>query len=80
MIVPAVRFRTIFGAELNTRDAFTSLYEASIVPMLGALLRYLLLLDQGHGGAPEDVFSSDRVLQLLGVAWIAIYGFAVYAS
>jgi decaprenyl-phosphate phosphoribosyltransferase len=54
------------------------LFELSIVPVLTALLRYLLVLDQGHGAAPEEVFSNDRVLQMLGVAWIVIYGAAVY--
>ena len=56
------------------------LYELSIVPMLAALMRYLLLLDQGHGGAPEDVFAGDRVLRLLGVSWVVIYGLAVYTA
>ena len=65
-------------AELSTTTL--PLYELSIVPMLAALLRYLLLLDQGHGGAPEEVFAGDRVLQLLGILWIVIYGAAVYAS
>ena len=32
-------------------------YELSIVPMLTAMLRYLLLVEQGHGGAPEEVFA-----------------------
>ena len=41
-------------------------YELSIVPMLTALLRYALVLEQGRGAAPEEVFASDRVLQLLG--------------
>lgn len=53
-------------------------YELSIVPMLAAFLRYALVLDQGHGAAPEEVFSNDRVLQLLGVAWVIIFGLAVY--
>ena len=35
-------------------------YELSIVPMLIALLRYLLILEQGHGGALEEVFAADR--------------------
>lgn len=56
------------------------LYELSVVPMATALFRYLLVLEQGGGSAPEEVFASDRVLQLLGVSWIAIYGFAVYAA
>jgi decaprenyl-phosphate phosphoribosyltransferase len=67
----------------ETRDSSTidwPLYELSIVPMLTALLRYLLVLDQGHGAAPEEVFANDRVLQLLGLAWVVIYGTAVYAA
>lgn len=53
-------------------------YELSIVPVLTAFLRYALVLEQGHGAAPEEVFASDRVLQLLGVGWIVVYGAAVY--
>jgi decaprenyl-phosphate phosphoribosyltransferase len=55
-------------------------YELSIVPMLTALFRYLLVLEQGGGGAPEEVFAKDRVLQILGLCWIIIYGVAVYAG
>jgi decaprenyl-phosphate phosphoribosyltransferase len=55
-------------------------YELSIVPMLAALLRYALVLEQGHGAAPEEVFAGDRVLQLLGLGWLLIYGTAVYAG
>lgn len=54
-------------------------YELSIVPVMTAFLRYALMLDQGHGAAPEEVFVGDRVLQLLGVVWIAIFAVAVYA-
>lgn len=56
------------------------LYELSIVPMLMALMRYLLVLEQGGGGAPEEVFAGDRLLQLLGLCWIVVYGLAVYVS
>jgi decaprenyl-phosphate phosphoribosyltransferase len=55
-------------------------YELSIVPMLTALFRYLLVVERGEGAAPEEVFTTDRVLQLLGLAWVIIYGIAVYAS
>ena len=54
-------------------------YELSIVPMLAAFLRYALVLDQGAGAAPEEVFASDRVLQVLGLIWLVVYGMAVYA-
>jgi decaprenyl-phosphate phosphoribosyltransferase len=55
-------------------------YELTIVPMLAALLRYLLVLERrdGHGAAPEDVFAEDRVLQLLGLAWVVLFGLAIY--
>jgi decaprenyl-phosphate phosphoribosyltransferase len=68
---------------LETADTAGSdwpLYELSIVPMLMALMRYLLVLDRGDGAAPEEVFVSDRLLQLLGLGWMVIYGLAVYVS
>lgn len=53
-------------------------YELSIVPMLAAFLRYALMLDTGHGSAPEEVFGKDRVLQVLGLVWVIVFGVAVY--
>lgn len=53
-------------------------YELSIVPMITAFFRYALVLDQGHGAAPEEVFRNDRVLQALGLAWVIVFGIAVY--
>jgi decaprenyl-phosphate phosphoribosyltransferase len=50
----------------------------SIVPMLTALLRYLLIIEQGHGAAPEDIFAADRTLQLLGVVWLVVFASGVY--
>jgi decaprenyl-phosphate phosphoribosyltransferase len=63
-------------------DSDWPFYELTIVPMLAALMRYLLVLERGdgHGAAPEDVFSDDRVLQLLGAAWVILFGLAVYTS
>ena len=59
-------------------DTDLPFYELSIVPMLTALLRYALVLEDGHGAAPEEVFANDRVLQLLGLAWIVVFGLGVY--
>ena len=53
-------------------------YELSIGPMLTALLRYGLVLERGGGGAPEEVFLSDRVLQGLGLMWITCVALGVY--
>lgn len=54
-------------------------HSLSIVPMGLALLRYLMVLDGGGGGAPEEVFLKDRSLQLYGASWLAVYVLAVYA-
>jgi decaprenyl-phosphate phosphoribosyltransferase len=54
------------------------LFELSVVPVAAALLRYALLVELGHGGAPEEVFLSDRSLQLLGLVWIGLFGFGIY--
>ncbi|CAB4871534.1 unannotated protein [freshwater metagenome] len=55
-------------------------YELSIVPMLIALLRYLLIIEQGHGAAPEEIFAADRTLQVLGVVWLVIFASGVYIT
>ena len=52
----------------------------SIVPMVLALLRYLMVLENGGGGAPEEVFLRDRSIQIYGFAWVVIYALAVYVA
>jgi decaprenyl-phosphate phosphoribosyltransferase len=44
-------------------------FRLSIVPFVIAVLRYALVIEQGGGGAPEEVVLSDRVLQIVGVVW-----------
>ncbi len=53
------------------------LFEFSIVPMAAALLRYLLVIESGAGSAPEEVFLSDRTLQVLGALWLALFASGV---
>jgi decaprenyl-phosphate phosphoribosyltransferase len=53
-------------------------FQLSIVPFALAILRYALLIDQGHGGSPEDVVLSDRSLQVLGLLWLLTFGIGVY--
>jgi decaprenyl-phosphate phosphoribosyltransferase len=55
-------------------------YELSIIPMLTALLRYTLVLEQGHGSAPEEIFAGDRWLQAMGVVWAVVFGLGVYVG
>lgn len=53
-------------------------FELSILPFVLAMLRYALLLEQGQGGAPEEVFLRDRVLQGLGLIWVGLFAAGVY--
>jgi decaprenyl-phosphate phosphoribosyltransferase len=64
------------------RDSGGSLifYELSILPVIVAMFRYLLILDLGMGSAPEEVLTRDRVLQISGLAWILIFTLAVYLT
>lgn len=52
--------------------------ELSIIPFLIAFFRYALLVEQGHGSAPEEVILGDRQLQIIGVVWAVLMGLSVY--
>ena len=52
--------------------------EISIVPFVIALLRYAVDVDGGKAGEPEEMVLHDRVLQILGFAWILTMVFAFY--
>jgi decaprenyl-phosphate phosphoribosyltransferase len=56
------------------------LHGVSIVPMVLALLRYLMVLEKGGGGAPEEVFMRDRTIQVYGLIWLTVYALAVYVN
>ena len=61
-------------------DEVLPFHALSIVPMVLALLRYLMVLENGGGGAPEEVFLRDRSIQLYGLVWVIVYGLAVYVA
>jgi decaprenyl-phosphate phosphoribosyltransferase len=49
-------------------------FQLSAIPVVTALLRYALAVEVGEGATPEDLFLRDRLLQLMGVLWIALFG------
>jgi decaprenyl-phosphate phosphoribosyltransferase len=53
-------------------------FELSIVPFVLGILRYALLLEQGRGGAPEELVLSDRVLLAMGAMWAVFFALAVH--
>jgi decaprenyl-phosphate phosphoribosyltransferase len=55
-------------------------FELSIVPFVLGILRYALMLEQGKGGAPEELVLADRTLQVIGVAWLVLFAIAVHGA
>jgi decaprenyl-phosphate phosphoribosyltransferase len=53
-------------------------FRLSIVPFVLAILRYAHLIEQGRGGAPEELVLADRVLQVLALLWIAAFAIGVH--
>ena len=52
-------------------------FRLSIVPFVAGILRYALVVEQGGGGAPEEIVLRDRVLQLFGLMWVAAFAVGV---
>ncbi|MFD8395518.1 decaprenyl-phosphate phosphoribosyltransferase [Streptomyces sp. NPDC059680] len=51
--------------------------QLSMVAFVLAILRYAVFADRGTAGEPEDVVLRDRVLAVIGVVWLTMYGLAV---
>jgi decaprenyl-phosphate phosphoribosyltransferase len=52
--------------------------QLSIVPFVIAILRYALLVDQGKGSAPEEVFAEDRMMQIMGLLLVICLFLGIY--
>jgi len=55
-------------------------YELSVAPVVMAVLYLELAFESGRGASPEDLALGDRVLQLLGVAWLGLLAIGIYAT
>lgn len=51
----------------------------SVVPFVLAILRYGVDVDRGRAEAPEDVVLHDRVLLVIGLAWVVLFGLGALA-
>ena len=47
--------------------------EWSVLPFVLAILRYGVSIDRGNAEAPEDTALKDRILLLLGLAWLVLF-------
>ena len=50
----------------------------TVIPVVLAILHILRLLENGEGGAPEDLVLNDRIFQLLGLAWAICFSIGIY--
>ncbi|MGW4482835.1 decaprenyl-phosphate phosphoribosyltransferase [Amycolatopsis sp. NPDC004368] len=50
----------------------------SMVPFVIAVLRYAVDVDGGNAGAPDEIALRDRVLQVLGLAWVVTLFLSFY--
>ncbi len=69
----------LWAFEVGHRVGDVLWFRASIVPFVLAMLRYAHIIEQGGGGAPEEIVFEDRVLQVLGVLWLVTFVLGVHA-
>jgi decaprenyl-phosphate phosphoribosyltransferase len=67
----------LWSFEVASRVGDVLWFRASIVPFVLAMLRYAFIVEQGGGGAPEEILFEDRVLQVLGVLWLITFAIGV---
>jgi len=73
----AVAYCTFAFEKAALADGGAVWYQLSAIPVVTALLRYALVVEQGHGGAPEDVFLYDRMLQVLMGCFLVLFAVGV---
>jgi decaprenyl-phosphate phosphoribosyltransferase len=69
----------LWAFEVASRVGEVVWFRASIVPFVLAMLRYAFIVEQGGGGAPEEIVLEDRVLQILGVLWLVTFAVGVHS-
>jgi decaprenyl-phosphate phosphoribosyltransferase len=52
--------------------------ELTIAPFVVGILRYGLLIDQGHTEAPEEVLLADKSMQAIIAVWLVFFAAGVY--
>ena len=68
--------RTGFIAHAGNKTVWI---ELTVVPVVLSVLHILRLLDDGHGGEPEQLALHDHMLQGYGVVWLILMSIGLYA-
>jgi decaprenyl-phosphate phosphoribosyltransferase len=50
----------------------------SIIPFVLGIYRYVMLMESGQGGTPEELVLRDRSLLAFGASWVLLVGWGVY--
>jgi len=64
----------LWAFEVGTTPASLPWAAWSVLPFVLAILRYGVEIDRGKAEAPEDAVLGDRVLMLIGLAWLILFG------
>jgi len=64
---------------LAERSGHLIWFELSIVPFVLAVLAVELAIERGQGGEPEELALRDRMLQGLGLVWVALLLVGIYS-
>ena len=67
----------LWAFEKASATGETTWFRLSIVPFVLAVLRYAFVIEEGRGGAPEEIVLSDHVIQLMGLLWIVAFAVGV---
>jgi decaprenyl-phosphate phosphoribosyltransferase len=69
----------LWAFEIRQRGDYQPLWAAlSIVPFVVAVLRFAVDVDEGGAGEPDKIALRDRVLQVLGLCWVAAVTLSIY--
>lgn len=64
----------LWAFEVGLADSSFPWSQWSVLPFVLAILRYALDVDRAEAEAPEEVVLRDRALQVLGLAWLILFG------
>lgn len=71
---------SLWAFEMSPPGAEVPWHPISIAPFVLGTLRYAVHIDAGEAGEPEDIVLHDRILQLLGVLWLATVCAGVFGA
>ncbi len=63
----------LWAFDVATKPSSFPWAEWSVLPFVLAILRYGVSIDRGDAEAPEDIALKDRILLILGLAWLVLF-------